>query len=199
VRLAVDTVAVPRPPGVPGPCSHPAARRAVRYRRRTRRKPGDLLQSQPLLGEPTTAGRADPGTIKGRGPAARRAAGRAAQQRMCSRRIEHPARRIPPRLGEERGIDHRGDGSDAPVSHRFGEHVPGADDRGPQRLPGAPRSPAGPGQPRAGHPVDGLPQPPRIGMQIHLRGTHRRMPDQRGDLIQAAAGIGQVLPNACRS
>ena len=44
----------------------------------------------------------------------------------------------------------------------------------------------------AGHPIDRLPQPRRVGMQVNLRGTHRRMPEQFGDLIQGAARVNNV-------
>lgn len=55
------------------------------------------------------------------------------------------------------------------------------------------RSPAGPGVlPRTCDPVDGVTQPRRIRVQIHLRRRHRRVTQQLGDLIQPPAGVGQV-------
>jgi len=36
------------------------------------------------------------------------------------------------------------------------------------------------------------PQPPRIGMNADLRGRHRGMADQLGDLVDGGAGVSQV-------
>ena len=40
-------------------------------------------------------------------------------------------------------------------------------------------------------PVDRVAQPGRVGMQVDLRGAHRDVSEQFGDLVEAAAGIGQ--------
>ena len=112
---------------------HTAIRSAPRSLPTAWWKRGDLVVTQPVLGEPAAARGADPRRgLRGR-RTARRPADRPSQQRMLRRKRQHLSRRVPSGLGEERGVDHRGDRRSVPIDPWVGEHVrPASDD--PARL-----------------------------------------------------------------
>lgn len=45
---------------------------------------------------------------------------------------------------------------------------------------------------KASDSVDSLPQTTRIWMEVNLRRTHRRVPEQLGDLVKLGTSINQI-------
>lgn len=102
---------------------HTGIRSAPRSWPTARRKRGDLILTEPVFGEPTTARGADPRRGLRGCRTARRAADRASQQRMLRRERQHLSRRIPAGLGEERRVDHRGDRRSVSIDPLADQHV----------------------------------------------------------------------------
>ena len=135
--------AQPGPLPLPTVRRHPLAPRdrapgRARRRRRHPRQNGDLLCAHPGPPQPGKAALAQPAGLRALrgGRAAIGPAQRAAQQRMAGGQGQHPAGRIPARLGQERRVQHPGQPGGRPVQHHPGQHMPELPRRRPARRSG---------------------------------------------------------------